>query len=133
MSIKQRVMDANALIPLDKEDVERAMKLKDHPFEEIKPFVPQLLSWIQNMNWPVAGPVADYLVTVSSKITPEILSVLKGDNDVWKYSCLHVFGYQETIDPLLLEEIKRIATNPTAGEIETGAEEEANEIIRGSC
>jgi hypothetical protein len=128
-------MDQQPLVPSNKEDVETASRLKDHTFEELKPFIPQLLSWIQNMNWPVAAPVADYLLTVSPSITSEIIEVLKGNNDVWKYSCLHVFGYQETIDPLLLEEIKRIATYPTAGEIETGAEEEAHAIIEkaASC
>jgi len=43
------------------ESLETAEKLSGYSYDEIKPIVPELLTWIQDMNWPVARPVADYL------------------------------------------------------------------------
>ena len=107
------------LIPKDKGDVKTAERLKNYSFEEVKSIIPELLEWIQDMNWPVARPIANYLESIAEYLTDDIIKILNGDDDVWKYWCVSVFGLNATkpITPKLMMEFKRIATNPTQGEI----------------
>ena len=115
------------LIPKDKGDVKTAEKLKSYSYSEVKNIVPELLTWIQDMNWPVAGPVSDYLQSISEYITDDIITILNGNDDVWKYWCVSIFGLNaiKPIDPKLMMEFKRIATNPSKNEVL----EEVHELI----
>jgi hypothetical protein len=126
-------MDIHQLIPKDKFDIDTASQLRNYSYAEIKPIVPELLEWIQDMNWPVARTVADYLESISENLADEILKVLKGDDDIWKWGCLRI--YLRTIDKIndegLLNEIKRIASHPTKGEIEEDVNELAIELVGG--
>jgi len=84
------------------------------------------------MNWPVARPVSRYLRSISSDISTEILEVLKGQDEVWKYWILNVLGLERegAIVPELVEEIRRIARNSTEGEIEEEVSLIAQEILK---
>ncbi len=121
-----------ALIPKDKGDIKTAENLKNYSFEEVKNIAPELLNWIKDMNWPVAGPVANYLESIAEYLTDDIIKILKGDDNVWKYWCVSVFGLNATkpIDPKLMTEFKRIATNPTQGEILEEVRELALEFVK---
>jgi Domain of unknown function (DUF5071) len=124
-------MNLQELIPKGKHDMETARKLFEHSYSEVSPIVPQLLEWLQDGNWPVARLVADFLRTVQDEITDDIINVLKTNDDVWKYWCLHNFGYRASgIDGRLLNEIKRIAASPSDSEIIEGVHEAAVEITR---
>jgi hypothetical protein len=123
-------MSIRELIPKDKGDVATARKLKEYSYEEIKDIIPDLLMWLQDMNWPVAGPVADYLETITARITPQIITVLLTNDPTWKYWCLVVFGWVKPIDPLLLEEIRQLTTRITPFEIEEGVLEESLDILK---
>ncbi|PWL39934.1 DUF5071 domain-containing protein [Flagellimonas aquimarina] len=124
-------MNINKLIPKDKGDIETAEKLNRYAYEELKPIVPQLLTWIQDMNWPVSRPVAKYLESISEHLTDDIINILKGTDEIWKYWCIHVFGLDtdKAIDPRLMKEFKRIATNPTQQEVAEEVQELAVELI----
>ena len=124
-------MKIQQLIPKDKSDIETAEKLSGHSYDEIKSIVPELLTWIQDMNWPVARPVADYLESISEHLTLDLLEILKGTDDIWKYWTLHVFGLwsKNPVDKRLMDEIKRIATTPTKGEQTEEVDQIARQII----
>jgi hypothetical protein len=126
-------MDIRQLIPKDKFDIDTASQLRNYSYAEIKPIVPELLEWIQDMNWPVARTIADYLESISENLADEILKVLKGNDDIWKWGCLRI--YLRTIDKIndegFLNEIKRIASHPTKGEIEEDVNELAIELVGG--
>lgn len=122
-------MNVKSLIPKDKFDIEAAEKLKEYSFEEIKPIIPELLEWLQDLNWPVSKSVAEILIPFSENIALEILQILKGEDEMWKYWILSVFG--KTIkNKLVLNEIERIVKNPTAGEVDNEIPEIAKEIIQ---
>ena len=113
------------LIPKNKGDTETAEQLKNYSFEDIEPIIPDLLEWLQDMNWPVARPIAEYLVGVADKITSHILNVLRGEDEIWKYWMVIEFGnVPKRPDELLMNEFKRMANHPTQGEIK----EEVNEV-----
>ncbi|MFL5743003.1 MAG: DUF5071 domain-containing protein [Flavisolibacter sp.] len=118
------------LIPKDKADTSTAKKLMGHNFEELKPIIPQLLEWIQDMNWPVAGPVSRYLESISEHLTPYIIEILRGDDSTWKYWCLIVFGRSKQIDPVLFQEIQRLKDYASKMDIEEGVLEVVNEILQ---
>lgn len=118
------------LIPKHKSDLETANKLAQYSYKEIAEIVPELLEWIQDCNWPVAGPVGDYLISISEDLTKDIIKILKGDDQVWKYWCVRLFGFGNSqIEPDLLNEFRRIADNPTKGEVTEEVFEEARELI----
>lgn len=118
------------LIPKDKFDIATADKLKGYRFAEIKPIIPQLLEWIQDMNWPVAGPVSNYLESISGNLTPYIVEIFRSNDPTWKYWCLRVFGHSNDIDPALLQEIQKLKDYASKMDIDDGVLEEVNEILQ---
>jgi len=63
-------MDIRKLIPKHKDDQEVIENLRKLSFEEIKPIIPDLLEWLQDMNWPIARPVTEILKPFSEQIVP---------------------------------------------------------------
>ncbi len=117
------------LIPKNKGDLSTAEKLTNYSYEELKEIIPNLLEWLQDMNWPVAKPVSEYLESINDKITTELLSILKSnDDEVWKYWIITIFG-PITQSPIIKNEIIRIATYPTENEIIEEVHQVANGIV----
>ena len=124
-------MKLKELIPKNKSDIETANRLKNYSYQEINAIVPELLEWIQDLNWPVAEPVAAYLKSISEYLTEDIIKILKGNDETWKYWCVSIFGINATksVDPELMKEFMRIANNPTEEEISEEVYELAQELI----
>lgn len=120
-------MDIKTLIPKDKFDLEAVEKLTQYSFKDIQPIVPDLLEWLQDINWPVSNSIVEFLIPFSEEIAPEILKILKGKDEIWKYWILTTFG-KNIKNELVLHEINRIAKNPTQDKIDEGVDEIANEI-----
>lgn len=118
-------------LPKHKGDLEAIANLKSYTHQQVKPIVPELLTWLQDLNWPVAGPIALHLQSIAEHITDDIISIIKGQDEVWKYWLVLVFGTNATapIAPKLLAEFKRIATQPTKAEIAEEIQELALEVI----
>lgn len=76
------------MIPKNKHDLEAVSKLHQLPASEVIPLLPQLLEWIQDMNWPVAEPVLEVLLQYPTELTPHVEEVLLGEDDMWIYWCL---------------------------------------------
>ncbi|MFW0736919.1 DUF5071 domain-containing protein [Flavobacterium sp. T12S277] len=121
-------MSVKNLIPKDKFDFETVEKLKNYSFEEIESFIPDLLKWLQDINWPISRPIAELLIPYTEKISSEILKILQSQDQVWKYWILDTFG-EITKDKIVLNEIERIAKDPTKEEIDEEVSEIAKKII----
>ena len=78
-------MEISELIPKHKSDIETANKLPNYTYEELKPIIPELFTWIQDMNWPVSHPIANYLISISEHLTDNIIAILNSNDTVWKY------------------------------------------------
>jgi hypothetical protein len=118
-------------IPKTKGDTEAVENLGKLPFETIRADVPQLLEWMQDMNWPVGQGIAIYLRPHINEIKESLLDVLKSNDDTWKYWIINsLIVYSEIkLDQELISVIKRIANNPSRGEVEEGVHMAAKEII----
>ena len=122
------------LIPKDKFDdssFEQLMALND---AEIDPIIPELLKWIQDMNWPVAPSVIKVLASHRAATEKHLLVLLKPEqkDDEWKRNIIKYLLVEWTsypVDDHLTSEIKRIAENPTDGEREELADEAAQEFL----
>ncbi|WP_088835212.1 DUF5071 domain-containing protein [Paenibacillus tyrfis] len=80
-------LEFNTLIPKDKFDFERVNELKKLDAEMIKPIIPQLFEWIQDINWPIAREIAQILIKCNEETLPHIREILLGDDYDWKYFC----------------------------------------------
>jgi hypothetical protein len=79
-------------IPKNKFDIEAAERLKLLEFEAISADIPELLEWLQDMNWPVAHEVAQYLTPHVNEMKDELLSILNSDDGMWKYWIVLLIG-----------------------------------------
>ena len=122
--------DINNLIPKHKHDHDVISGLKALSFEQLKPIIPELLEWLQDLNWPIARPIADILKPFADKLTPEIIKILKTDDGMWKLWILVTLA-RTTTDPFLLIEIERIAKFPSRDETEDEVNLEAISILNG--
>ena len=109
------------MIPQHKHDFEAIKQLQAATSQQIVPLLPELLKWIQDMNWPVAEPVLEILMQYPTEITPLVEEVLLGNDEMWIYWCL------ERIVPclpfyskmVLANAVEQIATSvdPKMGEL----------------
>lgn len=127
--MKQNINVQN-LLPKDKFDEEGITTLKELSFEQIKPIIPNLLEWLQDMNWPVAGSIAEILKPFTNSITDELIKILETDDGMWKYWILVVFA-RDTSNSLLIAQLKRITTQPTKDEIMDEVNVLAEAILNG--
>jgi len=120
-------------LPRNKHDFERVNQLKNLHREEILPFLPGLMEWIQDMNWPIAHEVSDLLLKYPSEIVPHIKEVLATNDHVWKYWCLEILvkrlpeGFRKQFE----SELMRIVERPSEGEKLEELDVTAMEILRG--
>lgn len=120
----------NHILPINKEDEEFEVHLYQFSLEEIRDQVPDLLEWLQDGNWPVAEPIANYFQPHINEIEAEIITVLNTDDSVWKYWILHlILNYDKVLSNKIMAEVKRIAQHPTQEEIEEELPQIATEII----
>ena len=115
-------------LPSDKQDLESCEKLRQTPVTEIIPYLSELLEWLQDINWPVALPIADKLSSVGYEIVPCIDAALKHDDSIWKSNVIEhlIMKLNPEVMEAALIEVVRIVNNPTKAEIE----EEVNLIAR---
>lgn len=122
------------LIPKDKFDVSSFDQLMALSDDEIGEIIPEILKWIQDMNWPVAPSMIKVLAShraATEKYLPVLLKPEQKD-DEWKRNIIMYLLVEWTsypVDDHLSSEIKRIAENPTDGEREELADKAAQEFM----
>lgn len=119
-------------LPTDKHDFDRVHQLKQMERTALLPLLPDLMEWIQDMNWPIAREVAELLLTFPNELVPLIKEVLATNDDVWKYWCLIILVKKlpEDMRKHLKAELTRLVESPTAGEKLEELDEIAREILR---
>jgi len=122
--------DIRNLIPKNKHDHNVIAGLRELSFEQLRPIIPELLEWMQDMNWPIGRPIADILKPFVDRIAPEIIKIFNTNDGLWKLWVLTNLTADAT-DPALLNEIQRIAKFPTRDEIEEEANLAAISILNG--
>ena len=57
------------MLPKDKFDISAVEQLRTEDTQQVIPLLPKMLEWIQDMNWPVAKPMVEVLLSYPNEIT----------------------------------------------------------------
>jgi hypothetical protein len=101
-------------------------------FPAIAPFLDDLVFWVADGNWPVAGPVADLLVSAGTDAIPALRQVLQGSDAIHQYFMLLLVANRlpPDIAAALRGDLERLATKPTTDQIREGVSELAEDILQ---
>lgn len=118
-------------LPEHKHDVDAVSALADLPVAAWLPYAPQLLTWLQDANWPVAQPVARLLRQGGREIVPAIAQVLDGDDPIWKYWCISLLIADLPIEAVrdLSSRLQTLATAPNAADASEEVNIAAQEVL----
>lgn len=118
-------------MPIDKSDYERVNQLKSLNPSIIIALIPNLIEWLQDINWPIAKEIVKLLLQYPEETIPHIKDVLKTGDEMWKEWSLRCFV--KHLPPTLIKEFNadliRIAYTPTKGELLEEVNETALEIL----
>jgi hypothetical protein len=122
--------DLTALIPITKHETEKASALVRLGFPAVEPVMPQILEWLQDLNWPVGFIFQPFLIRIGQPLAPYIRNILAGQDDGWKYSLLvAVVAPSTELAQTLRPELEHLATSPSAGESKEEVDLIAIEIL----
>lgn len=110
--------DLSLYLPKDKHDFDSVIVLSKLEHSKVIILIPNLLEWLQDINWPIATEIANLLLRYPEGTIPYVKEVLSAKDDIWKEWCLRYF-VNELPDHLVIEfkgELTRIAFEPTKGE-----------------
>lgn len=121
------------VLPEDKFDVDAVKRLDKELPENVIPLLPELMEWLQDMNWPVAKAVLPLLIRYEDITTQIAMDILKQDqkDDIWKYQIIKDFvpAVSDSNQNILFDSISRIAYHPTKGEKTEEVDEAAREYL----
>lgn len=108
-------MDLRSCVPQDKFDLAAIARARVAGFPAINPILPELLKWLQDINWPVADQMVELLSGSDSEIVPHIRGVLLSDDAVWKYWVLSRLCSRiaPAVLAQLIPDITRLADQPS--------------------
>jgi hypothetical protein len=119
------------LVPVDKMEIAKAEALVKLGYPAVEPLLPQIVGWMQDLNWPVAQVFQPFLASIGLPLAPHVRSVLATEDDIWKYwVLLGVVRNSPELTNALLSDLVRLAHRPTAGEEAEGVSQVAQEILR---
>ena len=77
------------IIPKDKHDFNVCKNLDKCTQNKILDNIDELLSWTEDINWPIARCILSKLTKLDSDILGNAIeNILKGDDSLWKYSLI---------------------------------------------
>jgi hypothetical protein len=74
--------------PQSKHDFDTVDRLDKIPSREWQHLVPELLTWLQDANWPIFLPVRDLLLKCPRSVVEPLRRIFEGDDDAWQYYTL---------------------------------------------
>lgn len=124
-------MDIDECVPSNKHDHDAVQRARAVGFPALDPVLPRLLTWLQDLNWPVAGSVSELLSGSGPEIVPHIRAVFLSDDAIWKYWILS--DLCPRLPPAILAELRPdieiLATSPTAADQREEVHEAAGELL----
>ena len=119
-------------VPSDKFDIAAVQRLEALSDDELRSVIPDLLTWLQDSNWPVADPLADFLTkhreTVEPFLSPLLLAEQK--DEIWTYEIINQLlkKWGNAVSDEIKKEISRIISSPTQGEVSEFVQDKAKEL-----
>src|SRR6187402_1597422 len=119
------------LVPINKFDTEFIKQLRGANVDDIRSIVPELLEWMQDGNWPTSEYIMEYFSPRINEVKDEIIKILLGDDEMWKYWILLGLIYHSPTRPNdeILSTVKYLRDNATIQEKEAGIDILSIEIL----
>lgn len=126
-------MDVRKLIPKDKSDFDSVNKLKECNKDTLRPIIPDLLIWLQDINWPIASEISNILIQFDEELIPHIMTILNSDDTIWKYWILTKIVSRITLGARaeLRQDLIKLSNHPKPDEVAEGMDELAQELLIG--
>ncbi|MBR1528083.1 MAG: DUF5071 domain-containing protein [Oscillospiraceae bacterium] len=109
-----------ALLPKDKHDISDIPKLAVLSDAEIQPLLPELLKWLQDMNWPVSREILKILSERIHLLESDLIKLFAPEqqDEIWKYWLLTALlpASAEKLSDKTIASVRRIAASPTESE-----------------
>lgn len=101
-----------AALPEEKFDIGKIRQLEALEFTEIVPIIPHLLTWLQDMNWPIAKPMVAFLLKGDEEMVGPVREILKGDDEKWQLWVLEylVSEWKPALMASIQPDLKELAT-----------------------
>ncbi len=117
-------MNLKDCIPKDKFDHDAVKRAVEIGYPGINPILPDLLVWLQDINWPVARDLVPLLKDAGTGIAPHIIAILNSTDSGWKYSVVSYLCESVSSDvwALIEPDVVRLAMAPS----ERDAQEEVH-------
>lgn len=110
-------MNLSSIVPKDKLDTGSVALIEALGFPAVEPVMPQILEWMQDINWPVAQALQPFLAGIGAPLTPYIRAILATEDETWKYWALAcIVSFSDALSETLRTDLKRLARSPTVGE-----------------
>lgn len=75
-------------LPQDKQDHTSVEVLASLEKSTVLPLLPNLLEWLQDINWPIANGIIDILLEYKLEIIPHIQTIFSQRDTIWIYNIL---------------------------------------------
>ena len=125
------MFDAQKLLPQSKHDLDSIPLIVETGYPAIAPILDELLDWTADSNWPVARPLADFLLTLGTPLIDPISRILRGTDGTQKWHCISLLVSELPIDVLrgLEEDLRRLADHPSEDDKREEVDVEAREAL----
>lgn len=131
---KPMIVSENELknyLPLNKIDIDNAQLLVNLGYPNIKSILFEILTWLQDMNWPVAKIFAPFLATIGRELKDGVRVIFRTQDAVWKYWIIHSV-LNDMLDSELQffrEDLEELSLSTDAKNIVEGVPEMARELL----
>lgn len=110
------------MMPSDKFDEKALLKLNQVTDREVVENAAELLTWLQDCNWPVFTGVRNRLATLGDELLQPILEILIGEDSIWKANIVgHLIPKFDISHQLLYtEQLETMLINPSYSDCQEG-------------
>jgi pimeloyl-ACP methyl ester carboxylesterase len=90
---------------------EQARAIVRRGYPEVASLLPDLVAWLQDLNWPGALTIAEFLVSIGAPVLPHIKAVLASQDRIWQYWIITevVVHLEPDVVATLVPELKALA------------------------
>lgn len=90
--------------PQNKFDFDYIERLSEDPPQAWEHLIPELLTWQQDVNWPIFGVVQTLLLRNPTGLIEPLRDVFRGEDEEWQFNTLSLVGEMSTEVRKLLKE-----------------------------
>ena len=119
------------ILPIQKDEIQKVILISKLDFDTVRPISSSLLSCLQDLHWPIAEYMEDYLRPHTNKLVDEIIDILNSNDYNFMYNviaCL-MLNINYKLDNRIIKELKRLRDNSNTEEINEGLNKIANKIL----